>query len=102
MRNAARTARALLTAEFVAAAAPCAQAQSTSLTGSLSAVVDVLPNVPRSDVIGELRLRAIADARFDAKPWLRFRFAGVADGLAADRNGTVRDARADALDVWVE
>lgn len=87
---------------MIAAAASSAHAQSGSITGSISAVIDALPNVPRSDVVGELRLRAIADARIDATPWLRFRLAGVADGLAADRNGTVRDARADALDVWVE
>jgi hypothetical protein len=40
--------------------------------------------------------------RIEATPWLRFRFAGLADGLAADRNGTVRAANADTLEAWIE
>ena len=42
------------------------------------------------------------DAQIDPKPWLRVRLAGDADGLAADRGGTARDAKADALEAWVE
>jgi hypothetical protein len=76
-------------------------AQSISLTGSLSAMIDALPNVPRSDVTAELRLRAIVDAQIEAKPWLRFRFAGVADRLA-ERGGPERDAAVDELEAWVE
>ena len=79
-----------------------AYAQSASLTGSVSALVDILPNVPRAESVTELRLRAAADVRIEAKPWLRFRFAGLADGLVADRNGTVSAANADALEAWVE
>ena len=91
----------------LAAVAP-AFAQSTSVTGNVSALVDHLPNVPApgaaagTDPVTELRLRAIVDAQMDARPWLRFRFAGVADGLAADRGGAVRAATADALEAWVE
>jgi hypothetical protein len=76
-------------------------AQSISLTGSLSAIIDALPNVPQSDVVAELRLRAIVDAQMEAKPWLRFRFAGVADRLA-ERGGSARDTAVDALEAWVE
>jgi hypothetical protein len=89
-------------------AASPAFAQSASVTGNVSALVDHLPNVPApgaaagTDPVTELRLRAIVDAQMDARPWLRFRFAGVADGLAADRGGAVRAASADALEAWVE
>ena len=93
--------RACVTAGLVAMAPPL-HAQSTSIAGNVSALVDHLPNVPRLEGVTELRLRAMADAQVDAKPWLRFRFAGVADGLAADRGGAVRDAAADALEAWVE
>ncbi|MEX2270806.1 MAG: DUF1302 family protein [Vicinamibacterales bacterium] len=77
-------------------------AQSTSLTGNVSALVDVLPNVPRAETVTELRIRALADLQIEPKSWLRFRFAGLADGLVADRGGTVRDATADALEAWIE
>lgn len=77
-------------------------AQSTSLTGNLSALVDVLPNVPRSEAVTELRLRALADVRVEVRPWLRLRVAGLADGLLADRDGASRDADVDALEAWVE
>lgn len=88
-------------------AAP-APAQSSSIAGNISALVDRLPNVPApgsavgQDPVTELRVRAIVDAQMDARPWLRFRFAGVADGLAADRGGAVRSAVADVLEAWVE
>jgi hypothetical protein len=91
----------------LAAAVPL-HAQTASITGNVSAIVDHLPNVPApgaavgKDRVTELRLRAIVDAQLDARPWLRFRFAGVADGLAADRGGAVRAATADALEAWVE
>jgi hypothetical protein len=80
----------------------------TSISGSVSALVDHLPNVPSqageaSRASTELRLRAVLDLQIDPKPWLRVRLAGVADGLAADRAGDgVRAARADALEAWLE
>jgi hypothetical protein len=84
-------------ATLLAAAMP-AQAQTASITGQVSALLDHLPGMPAT----ELRLRAIADASVEARPWLRFRFSGLADGLAADRSVAVRQARADALEAWVE
>lgn len=83
-------------------------AQTASISGNLSALVDHLPNVPRPgatdgrEAVTELRMRAIADAQIEARPWLRFRFAGVADGLVADRGGSVRDAAVDVLEAWLE
>ena len=83
-------------------------AQTASISGNLSALVDHLPNVPRPgstdgrEAVTELRMRAIVDAQIEARPWLRFRFAGVADGLAADRGRSVRDAAADLLEAWGE
>lgn len=85
-----------------------AGAEQASITGNISALVDHLPNIPRrenpvgSDAFTELRLRAVVDLQVEPRPWLRFRFAGVGDGLAADRSGAVRDASADALEAWVE
>lgn len=89
-----------------AVAAP-AWAQSASISGNVSALVDHLPNVPRpgaagADAVSELRLRAIVDAQVEAAPWLRFRFAGLADGLAADRGGSARGAAVDMLEAWAE
>jgi hypothetical protein len=92
----------LCAALMILATGVSASAQSTSLTGSISALVDVLPNVPRVDTASELRLRAAADLRMEPRRWLRVRFAAVADGLIADRAGTVRDAKADAIEAWVE
>ena len=98
----ARAAVALL-----AAAGP-AVAQ-TSLAGSVSAMVDRLPNVPPAfgepaQEATELRLRAMLDLQIDPAPWLRVRLAGVADALAGRRGSTdvVGEARADALEAWVE
>lgn len=88
--------------------APSSAFGQATVTGSVSALADYLPNVPvpgspdRADAVSELRLRAIADARIDAKPWLRFRFAGVADGLLADRRDPLRAGAVDALEAWIE
>ena len=76
-------------------------AQTTSITGSVSAIVDHLPNAP-AGAATELRVRALVDAAIDPAPWLRVRLAGVADGLAADRQGAVRDVAIDAREAWVE
>lgn len=98
--------RLALCLALAAVAAPAA-AQSVSISGNVSALVDHLPNVPRpgaagADAVTELRLRAIVDAQIEPAPWLRFRFAALADGLAADRGGSVRGAAADALEAWAE
>lgn len=88
--------------------APSSASGQATIIGNVSALADYLPNVPqpgspdRPAAISELRLRAIADAQLDAKPWLRFRLAGAADGLLADRAGSVRDASVDALEAWIE
>jgi hypothetical protein len=95
-------------AALLAALASPALAQSASLTGSVSALVDHLPNLPppgtgtARHAATELRLRAVVDAQIAAAPWLRFRFAGLADGLAADRGETIGAAAADALEAWAE
>src|SRR5688500_7670206 len=95
-------------AALMIAAAPPARAQTASISGNLSPLVDRLRSVPRAGAAGgreattELRMRAIVDAQMEARPWLRFRFAGVADGLVADRGSAVRDAPADLLEAWGE
>ncbi|MDQ3068617.1 MAG: efflux RND transporter permease subunit [Acidobacteriota bacterium] len=92
--------RAAITAACLLAASASATAQT--ITGSVSALVDHLPNVPATPAVTELRLRAVVDAQAEPEPWLRLRLAGRADGLAADRNGRTGDARAEALEAWVE
>ena len=100
--------RVCFTFVTIALTAAPALAQSSTVTGSVSAFIDHLPNVPAPgaatghDAATELRLRAIVDAQIDVKPWLRLRLAGVADGLAGDRRGGRRAAKADALEAWVE
>ena len=74
--------------------ASAAAAQSPTVTGSASALVDIVPKVPAPGRAASGETRAAAE--------LRLRLAGVADGLAADRGGSVRDAKADALEAWVE
>lgn len=96
-----RVASGMLTASMCALCmAPDAHAQTTSVTGSVSALVDRLPNAPAPAT--ELRLRAIVDAAIDPRPWLRVRLAGVADGLVSNRDDAPRDAVADAREAWVE
>jgi len=90
----------LAAGSFLTLASP-AHGQTASISGNVSALVDHLPNVPSGSVT-ELRLRATADTQIEAKPWLRFRFAGVADGLAGDRGGRARAASADALEAYAE
>lgn len=90
----------------IAIAAPAA-AQTASVSGHVSALVDHMPNVPGpggadAGAVTELRLRAVVDARVEPTPWLRFRFAGIADGLAADRGAAARAASGDALEAWAE
>lgn len=75
-----------------------ALAQQSSITGHLSGLIDRLPNADATEV----RVRAVADTSLEAKPWLRFRFAGLLDLLGADRRGGVTAASADALEAWVE
>ncbi|MDQ3172044.1 MAG: hypothetical protein M3Q55_18105 [Acidobacteriota bacterium] len=90
--------------------ATAASAQSTTWTGSVSALVDHLPNLPlpgrvvpdATRAVTELRLRLMLDTQIDPRRWLRLRLAGVADGLVADRSGGGRDAHADALEAWIE
>ena len=102
--------RTLLALAGILLTATAAAAQSTTFTGSASALVDHLPNVPAPGLATsgatraatELRLRLMIDTQVDPRPWLRLRLAGVADGLAADRGGGVRDANADALEAWIE
>jgi hypothetical protein len=83
-------------------------AQSATITGSVSALIDRMPNVPAAgatpgvDAATELRLRAIVDTQIETTPWLRFRFAGVADAMAAARGEGARAATVDALEAWVE
>ncbi|MBA3948958.1 MAG: hypothetical protein H0X44_03330 [Acidobacteria bacterium] len=91
-------------------AAPVSGQVPATISGSISALVDHLPNVPdpaggRSRSAAELRVRGVLDLQIDPKPWLRVRLAGVADGLMADRGEGARAARAariDALEAWVE
>lgn len=100
--------RAAAAIVILLAAAPAAAQVPATISGSVSALVDRLPNVPdgapaHSRAATELRLRAVLDLQIDPKPWLRVRLAGVADGLAADRGGDgARGARADMLEAWVE
>lgn len=99
-----RTVAAIL---FVLTASPAAAQWPATVSGSVSALVDHLPNVPDapgggSRAVSELRVRGVLDAQIDPAPWLRVRLAGVADGLAAERGEGVRAARADMLEAWVE
>lgn len=88
-------------------AAPVSAQMPASISGNVSALVDHLPNVPEppggpSRAATELRVRGVLDLQIDPRPWLRVRLAGVADGLAADRGESVRAARIDALEAWIE
>ena len=91
----------------LATAAPAA-AQTTSITGNVSALIDHLPNVPvagqpsLSVANTELRLRALADLQLEARPWLRFRFAGAGEAGVVERSGSRYPGYADALEAWVE
>lgn len=95
-------------AVFVLATAVPAFAQSTTVTGSVSALIDRMPNVPAPgaapgmEAATELRLRAIVDTQIETAPWLRFRFSGVADAIGARRDEATSAATVDALEAWVE
>lgn len=78
-----------------------AHAQSPSVTGSVAAMVDHLPNSP-GGAATELRLRAIVDAVADPRQWMRVRLTAAADGLAADRGGSTGAASLEAREAWIE
>lgn len=101
----ARAASAALACLLVAA--PASGQVPATISGSVSALLDHLPNVPdlpggASRAASELRLRGVLDVQIDPAPWFRIRLAGVADGLVADRGEGARDAQIDALEAWVE
>lgn len=71
----------------LACSAGSAAAQSAP-TGHVSVFLDHLPNRDAT----ELRARVFAEQKVDAGPRLRLTAAGFAEGLLADRRGTVTDA----------
>jgi len=76
-------------------------AQTASVTGSVAAMIDHLPNAP-AGAATELRLRTIVDAVADPKPWLRVRLVGAADGRVGERNGSSTAGALEAREAWVE
>lgn len=85
-----------------------AGAQTASIIGNVSALVDHLPNIPvagQSDIkvgVTELRIRAVVDAQASPRSWLRLRFAGVAEVSTVERGGSTQPAYADVSEAWGE
>jgi len=74
---------------------------ATSSTGEISGQLSVSAlTFPREDAT-ELRPRATMQATVTKGRW-RWHFDGIAEGLVADRDGSVNGGMADARDAWVE
>ncbi len=84
-----------------APAPPTAAARPGKLVihGEVSALVVAYPNQENTR---ELRTRGLLDITADPTSWLRLRFEGLGEALAADRNGRVHEAIASVRDAWAE
>ena len=67
--------------------------------GDLSVLADVFPE---RDDARELRGRARVEVTSEPAAWLRLRFEGIAEGLAADRGGRVYGANAEVREAWAD
>lgn len=67
--------------------------------GDLSVLAGVFP---KHDDARELRGRARVELTSDPTAWLRLRFEGIVEGLAADRGGRVDAANAEVREAWAD